>query len=328
MLQPSAAVALAPHDSLRVSVVHHPGTALFCLLLDLLGMSGQGVPSALRAAVRSAVPAGDIGRLETLLRPYGLPECLVPLAGPDVPSGLEQLREQDLAEVSEQALGWTGTTHRAPTAPWSRLIDRPAPYVAAFARVFSAIWSAYTAVWQRAQPLLWRETERIGTAAVTGSLDVVLAALANPCWRVSGDTLYCPPLHTAQARVRQPHRRLVLTPLACGSDTHAISPGGPDGATLAYPAPGLALALAGAPPRPAGDPLTVLLGHARATILRLTVLTPTMAEIATALSCSSGTATYHCAFLESAGLLTRRRRGRQVRLHLTLRGEALLDLPA
>ncbi|MFI2027785.1 hypothetical protein [Streptomyces buecherae] len=46
-----------------------------------------------------------------------------------------------------------------------------------------AIWEAYAVVWQRARPLLWRGTERVGTATVTGTLDVVLAGLANPCWR-------------------------------------------------------------------------------------------------------------------------------------------------
>ncbi len=323
VLQPSAAVALEPLHSLRVSVTHHPGTSLFCLLIDALGMPGQGVPPTLRQAVRSAVPAGDMNRLAPLLEGYGFPDCFAPLAGPDLPSGLEHLREQDLSEVSEQARGWYESSP-APAAEWARVIERPAPYLAAFARVFSAIWEAYAVVWQRAQPLLWRETERVGTATVTGTLDVVLAGLANPCWRVEHDTLYCPPLHTARTPRREAGQGLVLAPLVCGSATYSISSDGSAGTRLSYPAPGLALIPGGDPVQPAADSLTILLGPARAAILRLAAHTPTVGEIATALS--SGSATYHCRFLESAGLLTRRRRGREVRLHHTPRGRALLDL--
>lgn len=86
----------------------------------------------------------------------------------------------------------------------------------------------------------------------------------------------------------------------------------------------LALISGGDPVQPAADSLAILLGPARAAVLRLAAHTSTMGEIATALC--SGSATYRCRFLESVGLLTRRGRGREVRPHHTPRGRALLDL--
>jgi DNA-binding MarR family transcriptional regulator len=92
-----------------------------------------------------------------------------------------------------------------------------------------------------------------------------------------------------------------------------------------YPMPGLETLTA--PMLPAGtDALTLLLGPIRATILRALARPVTMGTLATQLNSGPSTATYHCVQLASAGLVFRRRDGREVRVQRTPRGDALVDL--
>jgi DNA-binding MarR family transcriptional regulator len=51
-----------------------------------------------------------------------------------------------------------------------------------------------------------------------------------------------------------------------------------------------------------------------------------MGGVAEDLDAGPSTATYHCTQLASAGLVVRRRVGREVRIHRTPRGDALVDL--
>ncbi|MBB4678157.1 ArsR/SmtB family transcription factor [Crossiella cryophila] len=319
------AISLAPLETLPVSVLHQPGSSLFSLLLDALGAAPEHVSAQLRAQVRSTLPAAD---LETLLplraHRLGIPDCLIPKAEADIRQSLAQVGEQDPEAVAEQAQFFLEEFHGHIPVAWQRLIDQPRPYVAAFARAFEAIWQAYTPVWQRIRPVLWRETERIGAAAVTGALPVALSVLGNHCWRVSGTRLECTTGTTADTE--RDGRRLVLIPLATGPKAASFSLEHPDRIELAYAVPGLTAILHGQDPPPADDPLSALLGPARARILRHCAHRPAMAEVATLLGVAPATATHHCQALEAAGLIDRQRQGRQVRLRQTARGEALVDL--
>lgn len=73
-------------------------------------------------------------------------------------------------------------------------------------------------------------------------------------------------------------------------------------------------------------PLDVLLGSIRADMLRALEKETGMGELARTVHTSPSRATYHVDFLESAGLVQRRRRGTSVQVGRTARGDGLLDL--
>lgn len=326
MARPSGtAISLAPMDMLKVSVLHHPGNTLFSLLLDALGAATEQVPARLRNLVRGALPAAEIELISPLrTHRMGIPDCLTPLADPDIGSALLIVAEQNPDEIARQTEQFCLRFHGHIPPAWRRMVDQPRPYALAFARVFEAVWRAYEPVWRQARPVLWRETERIGTAVVTDTLPVALAGQANHCWRLHGETLHCATSTAADTARRA--RRLVLTPLVSGATAASFSIEHPDRIELAYPAPGLALVLQDPAAPPPADGLTALLGAARARILRHCAHDPTMAEVAALIGATPATATHHCRQLEAAGLVERQRRGRQVRLRQTARGQAVVDL--
>lgn len=74
----------------------------------------------------------------------------------------------------------------------------------------------------------------------------------------------------------------------------------------------------------ADDALALVLGPLRARTLRATARPITAGRLASRLHCAPNTVTYHCAQLESAGLIVRERRGPSVWISRTHRGEQLI----
>jgi DNA-binding MarR family transcriptional regulator len=72
------------------------------------------------------------------------------------------------------------------------------------------------------------------------------------------------------------------------------------------------------------DALALILGRLRAQTLRAATRPITAGRLAARLQCAPNTVTYHCAQLESAGLIVRERRGPMVWITRTPRGEQLL----
>jgi DNA-binding MarR family transcriptional regulator len=95
---------------------------------------------------------------------------------------------------------------------------------------------------------------------------------------------------------------------------------------IGYPLPGVGRLWDDAPQRPAADRLAVVLGSLRATILRSAGRPLTMSELAAVLCCSPANATHHCRPLVEAGLLERRRHGKNVLIIRTETGDAFTDL--
>jgi hypothetical protein len=101
--------------------------------------------------------------------------------------------------------------------------------------------------------------------------------------------------------------------------------------TVSYPMPATAALInRSAPPPPRSgsstDPLVVLIGAVRASILRLLDRPRQMADLAGLVNLSAATATYHCNQLHQAGLIERHRLGNHVWIRRTTHGAALLDL--
>jgi DNA-binding transcriptional ArsR family regulator len=174
--------------------------------------------------------------------------------------------------------------------------------------------------WRKAQPLLDREVRRIGIAAVNGGLDALLNSL-HPRISYKDGVLTC--AFAWDRRIELGSRRLVLVPILADASTLLVSYELPTVAYLGYPI------RRPRPPHgdtPAADPLTLILGPARATALRALRRPLTVNQLAAAIGCAPNTATYHVQHLAAAGLVARERQGPSVPVTRTLRDVELADL--
>jgi DNA-binding transcriptional ArsR family regulator len=311
---------LAPSD---VSAVAHPGASLMSVVADAFGRRPQGVPDQWRERVLRAAPAESARVLSPLFGPGSVlvPDCLTltgALAVTDIGRQLEQLRDLP----SDTLLGQLEADFdgRLP-AVWRPVVARPRRFVVAYARVLDAAWRAFAPIWVSAAELRDRDAARVATAA--GDLAALLGGVRGRL-RVDRDTIRLPDPHPEV--FRRGGRRLVLVPLVSGQSASIFSVDRPDIVWLGYPLPGLHALLDGAPPMaPAVDALALVLGAARAKVL-LGVDGGPAGQLARRAGCSQSTLTYHCTALEAAGLLRRERRGQQVLLSRTRRGDGLIAL--
>ncbi|MFD7118980.1 hypothetical protein ACFWAA_18355 [Streptomyces sp. NPDC059922] len=311
-------------DDLRVSVGYQPLPTLMSLVTDALGVAGQGVPSAVRSAVRAACPA-DAAQV---LRPacgggsLWLPDCLSPL--PLDRSGVRAQLDRMEALAPERLAGdlAAGFPEGVPVG-WRRVADRPGPFVRAYVQVMLSVWTVFAPVWRRSRELLDLEAERIGIASVTGTLAGVFGDLSPRVGYAPG-LLRLPDRSPGECELRE--RRLLLVPLVSGSSASVVGLGREECAWIGYPLPGLRELCAGRgrAERVRTDPLEAVLGRMRARLLRQAHRGPTMGEVSALLGCAPGAVTHHCKQLEAAGLIRRRRQGQQVRVRLTRRGQRLL----
>jgi hypothetical protein len=304
----------------------HPMATVLSLLADAVGGLPQGLPPPWRSAVRAAVPVNAQDVLRPMF-PGGtciVPDCLAAagalLAG-TAQEQFEYIADASPAVLAEQLAADFGG---AVPAVWEPVLRAPERWIGRYVEVLRALWTDFQPVWQRAGALIDRETERVGAAVLRGALELVLTRVSPRC-RYADGVLYVQDT-LASAYVQQ-ERPLVLVPTISGADASVFSFDRPDLVWIGYPLPGLGRLWANAPsPPPAEDALTLLLGAARAAILRYAAAGTTMGTIATVAGCSRATATYHCAQLEASGLVLRQRDGSQVRVRRTVRGDELIDL--
>lgn len=300
--------------------------SVLSLLADTFGVP-QGVPASWRRSLRAACPdhlsdvAGPLTSTGTLHVPR-----LLWMSGDE---GGRSVREetQRIAETApEVLLADLGRLYDGKVPPvWRKVIDNPSRFLIAYAAMARAVWASLAELWQRSKPFLEREVGRIGVASVTGAMGAVLAGL-SPRISFADGNLVLPA--NAPRTPATPLRRMTLTPLVSGTRAcvHRVDPDGH--AHIGYPLAGLGRLLRGsANPEEASsaDPLALTLGELRAVILRKGTQSVSMGTLADMLHCTAGTVTYHCRQLEQAGLLSRERQGREVRISRTLRGDALVD---
>ncbi|WAU82950.1 winged helix-turn-helix domain-containing protein [Streptomyces sp. Qhu-G9] len=258
-------------------------------------------------------------------REYSMvPDCLTPTAPlweTDLAVQLEQL-----AEVSPHLLLRELEADFAGTVPrqWRSVVDRPKAFITAYTAILRAAWEAFGPAWTQAGSLLAREAERVGIAAVSNALPPVLAGLGHRV-RFSEQTLYVPdPYPETFERGTRP---VVLVPMVSGNGASVFSFDRPDAVWFGYPVPALStLWTSFREPDERKDSLQLVVGTLRAEILRELVRPSTMGRLASTLSCTPATMTYHCGQLESAGLVSRERQGQHVWVRRTSRGAALVDL--
>ncbi|MFC5813514.1 MarR family winged helix-turn-helix transcriptional regulator [Nonomuraea harbinensis] len=282
---------LGPLDEVRATVALHPGVSLLSLAAGSVGGRPHGVPGHWRRGV-----AGVIGEDAAALRPLFDPYCSII---PDCLTATATMVEGDVETYLEmlEDLG-------------------PATLI--------RLWEDFAPTWHRAGGLLGKERERVGVAAVTGALEAVLTGL-NSRFRFGGTSIRLP--DQQGRRFDLGGRKLTFVPVVSGHGACLFSFDRPGLAWIGYPVPAVGLLWSGHEAESdEKDSLALTVGRVRATILRAGRVPLTMGELAGLLSCTPATASYHCDQLQAAGLLERERHGRHVRIGLTSRGEALVDL--
>jgi hypothetical protein len=311
----------------RVSVSIAPHLTALAMLADAVAGRRRGLPEGLRRAIQGSVTAASWESVRPLAAPgYSVvPDSVVPLpptADVSVASQVAWLRDvpaETLLGDLDQAYG----EERVPEH-WRRAAHRPRRWLDGYATALTDVWSVIEPRWRRARPLLDREIERIGAAVVRGALDAVLTTFGDRI-RFAGGTLRLNDLESARFTLGD--RRLVFVPMLAGADATIVSLDRPGHVWIAYPVPG-AQSLWQRPPAPVStaDELAAVLGPVRADLLRSLDGPMTMGRLAArAVTVPSGI-TYHCERLIEAGLIMRERRGREVWVLRTRRGDELLDL--
>lgn len=318
-------------DRLPVAFAAAPHATALALGMGAVGRPDLGGPPAQRAAIRLAMSDSTVRVFATLAHPRTFPiwDGLAPWSAP--PShGWQPQFELASTDIGEFQAEIEENYGRAPSH-WSSVLRTPRRFLSDYVRACREIWSAVRPMLGDTSVLLNREAERVGRAAVCGTVPELLASL------YPGATL-------ADGRLRLPARRsqaIRLAPagLAIGPTLAAQERGGyayRDGQLLylTYPMPRLGPfrrgddRAAGRPERDSRNELISLLGPPRATLLRFLDRPASAGELATLLHCGPSAVTYHVDALVAAGLVRRERLGRQVLVQRTDRGDQILELYA
>jgi hypothetical protein len=158
-----------------------------------------------------------------------------------------------------------------------------------------------------------------------GDLGLVLDRL-HPASRFDDDVLKIRDPEPARFDLRA--RPLVLVPMLSGKQALICNLERDDAVWIAYPLPGMSQLFAGAPDpgRPEPDPLESVLGPVRARLLLALERPRTMTELTGLAQLAPSAITYHCDRMAAARLVWRDKRGREVWVARTSRGDALIDV--
>ncbi|MEV0828709.1 winged helix-turn-helix domain-containing protein [Nonomuraea rubra] len=307
-------------DRIPVSVTLTPGLSMLALITDALSGRTRGAPEPWRRLVRSAARIPDEMVLRSLATPgfSVLPDLVLPgefTRDLDVPSQVEMLRDLRPDALLEEL---DTITDGQPPAHWHPALKDPDRWLHGYADLVEAAWAAMRPVWSRARPLFEREVERVAVAAARRSLDVVLNDLHAGCSFTDG-TLSFPDFEPERFSIGS--RGLVLMPMLAGPNALIARLDGPDAVWIGYPLPGAEL---GREER--DDRLEILVGDVRSAILTGLDRPLTMGALARRVKHAPNVVSYHCNWLESAGLIERRRDGREIHVHRTPRAAVLMDL--
>jgi hypothetical protein len=158
-----------------------------------------------------------------------------------------------------------------------------------------------------------------------GGLDLVLDRL-HPASQFADDVLKIRDPEPGRFDLRA--RQLVLVPMLSGKQALICNLERSDAVWIGYPLPGVSQLLGGpsGPRRAGGGPLESVLGPVRAQVLLAVERPKTMTELVGLASLAPSAITYHCERMAAAGLVWREKRGREVWVSRTSRGDALVDL--
>jgi DNA-binding transcriptional ArsR family regulator len=320
---------LSELDAKPVRMAHSLVPSVFSLLAEALGKRRNGAPDPWLRSVRSALTRRD---LIALLPVFGgerifMPDCLGPVPSAGFASTRDTLAQIAATEsgvlFAQAAVVFAENEDVPPPPAWELVERRPERWLAEFARTLGRVAEALDDVWRAARPLIDRETERVGVAALLGASRELLTTLHADARIADGD-LVLRRWGSESLQWSIGADGLVLVPMLGGARS-LVSWHTENAIThLAYPIGGQERLLDDAAVR--GDGIDGLLGAKRADILRLLDRPAIAGAVAAALDASPSAITHHVSALESAGLVRRERAGQNVWIHRTARASALLAL--
>jgi DNA-binding transcriptional ArsR family regulator len=313
-------VGLARLADHQVHMSLAPHLTVTSLLIEALG-NDKGSPAWWYKPVRRALLPADVALLGPVLGDPNsryIPDCLLPPLESFAPSFDDDL-ERVLSTPSDQlradiaAAGLLGSA-------WSAAASKPRRWLGAYASCLRRAWTAVEPLWEQARPLLDREVERVGSALARGTLDVLFSqlsprlAVVDDLWFLEG---HPGPISFGKG--------LVLAPLIGGPRALFAGPN-QDMYDFCYPLPGAGRLGDRHNGSANGDSLEALLGEARAGLLRRLDRVTTAGSLAESMLYVPSAISHHLAALERAGLVRREREGRNVLVHRTPRGSAVMHL--
>lgn len=312
----------APID-LRVSI--SPQASMFGMVRALSGEEA-GVPGAIRREIVRKVDQRAVARvLWPFRRGDGdcLPDCVAPWWVEDMSVARfgDWLRSSGAMSLQRDVLPMSGVNR----ASWEPEAARPFDWLDAYARASASIWSAMESFWRQRTARLDAEVHRIGVAQVRGSTDTLLHTLHPRIGYDDGHIVIGGPY---AARIPLAGRTLNLVPMIAGQPQILVHTADPDVVTLSYALPDALGSSRGTTESGTRteDGLALVLGPARARLLRLLGTARTMGALARLSALAPSTVSHHCDLLENAGLIVRQRVGQAVKATLTPRGATVVDL--
>jgi DNA-binding transcriptional ArsR family regulator len=307
----------------RVAITPIP--SLSKVVFGAAGAADAGQPDDWSRAVRNHLRSSDYETLAPLTRPGPMliPDALLGLASPPGESfadGIERMLATPIDPLANEICEYNAYFG---DATWERAAREPDVWLRRYVLALLRAWKAFRPVWEQAQAVIERETERIAIASVRDAQLELLDGLLTKAAVV--DERWCVECSFHEGRLRFPDDGFVLMPMLT-ADRQAILTRNEDilgsvcysiGTTLS-PTPGAAVQ----------PELEGLLGLPRAQILRSAGRSMSIGDLAQAMRTVPSAATHHVRALEGAGLVERERRGRQVIVRRTARGDALLELYA
>jgi hypothetical protein len=308
----------------EVRVALDPYISVLALVTDALGRP-RGAPEKWRRLVRSSLsPASGRAVLPITAPCYSVtPDCVTPKNPAREVSVRDQVEWLHAISVDE-LLGDFRSVFGEPPLHWQSVLRQPLAWLRSYADAMAEVWPCVQPLWARAKPLLEHEVRRVGIAAMRGGLDLILDRL-HPASQFDNDVL----------KIRDPEpgrfdlqaRQLVLVPMLSGKQALICNLERSDAVWIAYPLPGVSQLFGdSSDARRAGSPLESVLGPVRAQILLAVERPKTMTELVGLARLAPSAITYHCERMAAARLVWREKRGREVWVSRTSRGDALIDL--
>jgi DNA-binding MarR family transcriptional regulator len=304
----------------RVAITPLP--SLTCALRDAAGAGRGGTPEPWCRAIRAHLRTRDYETLAPFVTsgPLLAPDPLVGLADPpgeSLKDGIERMMATPADALAEEL----AMCNRFSGGSWDEAERDPAGWLRSYVAALLRGWKGFRPVWRQARSAVDREVERVGIAsAFDAQLELLDGLISNGMVEDGHWGFRWGP---EDRRVGISEAGLILMPMVAGERASVVAGEYTSMGHLAYPARA-ALGTSAEEPPPAA--LEALLGLPRAQILRALERPTSIGRLAEALHAVPSAATHHVDALEAAGLVARDRRGRQVMVGRTSRGEALLDL--
>jgi DNA-binding HxlR family transcriptional regulator len=309
-------------DLARLRFAISPPWELVTSLRALREPSSAGVHLEWVRSVRGTLGGLDLRpTLALLARADYTPDFLTP--PPESPlasieDGLEQIRSTPIAQVRREVRN-VAKRSRAPEL--LAFLEHPRREVNRLVKTLAEYWErAFAPSWPRVRALLeadiGQRARRVAEAGAGPTLDDL-----HPGVRWAGDRLRVPVSFTSTVALEG--RGLLLVPSAFLWTHPVVVTSEPWQPTVIYPARGVALLWEAK--APLDDALAALLGRTRARILAGLPAPVSTTELARRLRITPGGVSQHLSALAAAGLVSRRREGREVLYLRTPLAEALLE---